>query len=92
MEALQSEPMPMWAKASVHIDARFPTARHPDPDNFIASLKSAFDGVADAGIVADDRGLWPDRPVFSTDRKCPCVVLTVTEEGNAESSHPESKP
>lgn len=69
-----------WAKASVAIAAYYPTRRHPDPDNLIASLKAAFDGIADAGIVANDRGLWPLRPEIFTDRANPRIELTITEE------------
>jgi crossover junction endodeoxyribonuclease RusA len=69
-----------WAKASVAIVAYYPTRRHPDPDNLIASLKAAFDGIADAGIVANDRGLWPERPAIFTDRTRPRIELTITEE------------
>ena len=70
----------MWAKASVAIAAYYPTRRHPDPDNLIASLKAAFDGLADAGIVSNDRGLWPLRPEIFTDRANPRIELTITEE------------
>lgn len=33
------------------------TARQRDPDNAIASMKAAIDGLKDAGIIADDRHL-----------------------------------
>ncbi len=69
-----------WAKASVAIAAYYPTRRHPDPDNLIASLKAAFDGIADAGIVANDRGLWPLRPEIVIDRTRPRIELTINEE------------
>jgi len=69
-----------WLKASVQIIAYYPTRRHPDPDNLIASLKAAFDGIADAGVVANDRGLWPERPVIEVDKNNPRIELTITEE------------
>lgn len=69
-----------WAKASVQIAAYYPTKRHPDPDNLIASLKAALDGIADAGVVANDRGLWPLRPVILTDSETPRITLTISEE------------
>lgn len=71
---------PRWKKASVKIRAHFPTKRHPDPMNFIGSLKASFDGLEDAGIIENDRGLWPERPEFFTDAKNPRVELTITEE------------
>lgn len=69
-----------WVKAKVNIKAYFKTARHLDPDNLVASLKSALDGIADAGVVANDKGLWPERPEIYKDAKNPRIELTVTEE------------
>lgn len=77
---LGKEPPPRWEKASLRTEWFFPTRRHLDPDNAIGSLKAYIDGLADAGIVANDRGLWPERPVMSTDNVCPRVVLTVVPE------------
>lgn len=78
-EALKGK-RPAWAKASVQVQAFFPTARFPDPDNLIARLKATFDGIADAGVVANDKGLWPERPEIAKDKANPRVVLTITEE------------
>lgn len=78
--ALKGKPAPMWAKAAVKVEAFFPTARFPDPDNLIASLKATFDGLADAGVVANDRGLWPERPSIAKDKANPRIVLTITPE------------
>lgn len=71
---------PRWKKAAVQVVAYFRTAAFPDPDNFIASLKATFDGIADAGVVENDRGLWPERPQFFKDRDDPRVELTITQE------------
>ncbi len=54
--------------------------RHPDPDNIVASLKAAFDGLQDAGIVANDRSLYPERPEIRTKQPWASVVLTVRKE------------
>ncbi|CAB4163195.1 hypothetical protein UFOVP813_6 [uncultured Caudovirales phage] len=72
--------MPFWERASFAVVAYFKTKRHPDPMNFIGSLKATADGIEDAGIVANDSGLWPLRPVFATDKLNPRVVITITEE------------
>lgn len=69
-----------WVKASVKVKAFYRSHNHPDPDNVIASLKAAFDGIADAGVVVNDRGLWPERPEISKDAKNPRIELTITEE------------
>lgn len=80
LEALNKRTPERWKKAKVQVTAYFKTARHMDPDNLIASLKSAFDGIADAQIVANDKGLWPERPVILKDPKTPRIELILTEE------------
>jgi len=69
-----------WEKSSYKARFYFPTARRRDADNAIASLKSALDGVADAGLVVNDSGLWPERPEFYTDKGNPRVEITFTKE------------
>ena len=69
-----------WLKAKLEVVAYFPTRRFPDPTNLMASLKAAEDGICDAGVVANDRGLWPERPVFKVDKVYPRIELTITEE------------
>jgi crossover junction endodeoxyribonuclease RusA len=79
--AATSPGLPMrWRKASVQVTAFFKTVRHPDPDNLIASLKAAFDGIADAGLVADDKELWPLRPIIGKDAEFPRIELTISPE------------
>lgn len=49
-----------------------------DRDNLIASLKNYMDGIADAGVVANDRDFrWAD-PVFEIDKANPRVELVIT--------------
>lgn len=71
---------PLWERATVRVTWRCMKRIHPDPDNIVASLKAAFDGLADAGIVVNDRGLWPLRPIIETGAHWNEVVLTVEEE------------
>jgi len=71
---------PRWQKAKVRVVWRCTKRIHPDPDNIIASLKAAFDGLADAGLIANDKGLWPERPVIETSAHWPEVELTITPE------------
>lgn len=80
VKALKGSAPPRWEKASVQIHAYFKTKTHPDPANFIGSLKATFDGLEDAGVVANDKNLWPERPFFGTDRDHPHVMLIVREE------------
>jgi len=72
---------PKWATA--RINAVFYLTKNrtaPDPDNAIASLKAYIDGISDAGIVSNDKTLWPERPEFRKTDKMPRVELTVTQE------------
>jgi Holliday junction resolvase RusA-like endonuclease len=71
---------PRWDKARVRVVWRCTKRIYPDPDNIIASLKAAFDGLADAGVVSDDKGLWPERPIVETGRHWPEVEITVEGE------------
>ena len=43
--------------ANVQITVTPPDRRRRDKDNLLASLKAAFDGAQDAGLIADDSGL-----------------------------------
>lgn len=69
-----------WEKASYKARFYFPDARRRDADNAIASIKSALDGVADAGLVVNDSGLWPERPEFFVDKENPRLEITFTKE------------
>jgi Holliday junction resolvase RusA-like endonuclease len=80
LQALAMQRQPMWTKAKVNIIWRCTKRIHPDPDNIVASMKAAFDGIADAGIVENDKGLWPERPIIETGAHWPEVVLRVEGE------------
>jgi len=71
---------PRWTTATCQATFRFPTRRRRDRDNLLASLKSAFDGIADAGIVANDAGLihLPVAIEIASDRPAQ-VTLTICE-------------
>lgn len=69
-----------WQKATYKARFYFPDARRRDADNAIASIKSALDGVADAGLVINDSGLWPERPEFLLDKENPRLEITFTKE------------
>ena len=71
---------PMWLKASAKVVAYFPTVQHMDPTNLLDALKGPFDGLEDAGIIVNDRELWPERPVIHTKQTNPRIEITITEE------------
>lgn len=53
--ARQQAPASPWWSASYSL--LFSLPRRQDADNLVASIKSGIDGIADAGIIANDSGL-----------------------------------
>jgi crossover junction endodeoxyribonuclease RusA len=53
-EAMGRYPAPHLESARIKATFLFETNRRRDPDNLLASLKPAFDGLRDAGILKDD--------------------------------------
>jgi hypothetical protein len=50
----------------------------PDPDNALASLKSGIDGIADAGVIGNDRDVsWSSEVVRKALKRE--VVVTISE-------------
>ncbi|MBN2582551.1 MAG: RusA family crossover junction endodeoxyribonuclease [Planctomycetes bacterium] len=56
-EARSQNVRPGWAEAKAQATFHFTSNRRRDRDNLLASLKPAFDGLVDAGVLADDSGL-----------------------------------
>ena len=73
-------PAPYWAKAKMRVVVFTATARRPDPGNLMASLKAYEDGFADAGVILNDRNLWPERPEFRKSERMPRVEITIEPE------------
>jgi Holliday junction resolvase RusA-like endonuclease len=59
----------------------FRTQRRRDRDNLLASLKPAFDGIADAGVVANDAGMIHMPVEQYVDRIDPRVEIAVEAAG-----------
>ena len=55
----------------------FRTRRRRDRDNLLASLKPAFDGIADARVVANDAGMIHMPVEQYVDRTDPRVEIAV---------------
>ena len=55
--ALGRTPQPRWTHATVQLRWYAKTARWPDADNAIGSVKGAIDGLVDAGVLLDDDNL-----------------------------------
>jgi crossover junction endodeoxyribonuclease RusA len=69
-----------WPAATMHIFWQF-AGKQPDDDNVIARCKPIRDGIADAGLVADDGLIRVTGVTFErVPRKDQGVVLTLTRE------------
>lgn len=75
---------PRWERATLGMTFYWPTKAAHDDDNAAASCKAYRDGIADAGIVANDRGISTLPPVMLHDKKNPRVVLTITNTPSKE--------
>jgi Holliday junction resolvase RusA-like endonuclease len=71
---------PLWKAANVQIEVTPPDRRRRDKDNLLASLKAAFDGAQDAGLIADDSGLtYLPITIQAPDKQNAGVKLTFTK-------------
>ena len=75
-ETIESLP---WGKVLVSAAFFYATKRRRDPDNAMGSLKAAYDGIVDAGVVVDDDFEHMSRaePSICFDASCPMVILTI---------------
>jgi crossover junction endodeoxyribonuclease RusA len=69
-----------WPAATVLLKFYFKDKRRRDRDNLLASMKAAFDGLADAGLVVNDAAFAYMPVLTDVDKANPRVVVTVTEE------------
>jgi len=77
LSALASRPARPMRAAKVTARFFFRSRRRRDRDNLLASLKPAFDGLADARVVADDAGMVHMPVEQYVDRRNPRVELVV---------------
>jgi Holliday junction resolvase RusA-like endonuclease len=67
-----------WPAADVQCTFYHKDARRRDKDNALASMKAAFDGIADAGLVSDDSALTYLPVVMLKSKENPRVEVTIT--------------
>jgi Holliday junction resolvase RusA-like endonuclease len=77
LNALIVRPSTPWATATVQCTFYFATTRRRDGDNWLASMKAAFDGLADGHVVANDAGFTHLPPKMQIDRAHPRVEIEV---------------
>jgi hypothetical protein len=77
----QIETMP-WPRVTVLAAFFHATKRRRDQDNAMGSLKAAYDGIVDSGLVKDDDYKHMERgiPTFGSDSESPRVELTITRQ------------
>lgn len=80
LAALGRRAAPRWTRATVRIRFFHTVNRRRDKDNLLASLKAAFDGLADAGVVENDSGMTYLPVEVFIDQDRPRVELTVRPE------------
>lgn len=78
VEEIKLESIP-WEKCTVRAFFLHSTKRRRDPDNATGSLKAAYDGIVDAGVVPDDdwEHMEREKPAFDSDDIYPRVEITV---------------
>jgi hypothetical protein len=81
VEAEKIESMP-WNRVIVTAAFFHKADRRRDPDNATGSLKAAYDGIVDSGLVPDDdsKHMRRGEPSFSIDKESPRVELTIMHE------------
>ncbi len=67
-----------WPAAEVQCTFYHKIARKRDKDNALASMKAAFDGIADAGVVADDSDITYLPVVMLKSKENPRVEIEIT--------------
>jgi Holliday junction resolvase RusA-like endonuclease len=77
LHALTIRPSTPWPAATVQCAFFFATTRRRDSDNWLASMKAAFDGLADAHLVVNDVGFTHLPPKMQIDRAKPRVEIEV---------------
>jgi Holliday junction resolvase RusA-like endonuclease len=78
-----------WTAVSVKASFYFRDARRRDQRNAESSLKAAYDGIVDAGLVADDdyHHMKGENTEFHVDKKNPRVMLRITRTDTPEENH-----
>ena len=82
VEREQVETMP-WPRVAVQVKFFYEVNRRRDPDNATGSLKAAYDGIVDSGLVPDDdsKHMRRGEPEFNIDAESPRVELTIVRQG-----------
>lgn len=70
-----------WTEVTIKVTYYHKTKAFADRDNILASMKAAFDGLVDAGLLTDDRDVTYLPVVREHDKDEPRVELVITDFG-----------
>lgn len=76
-EIARQRPFVAFYKPTARVTAYWRTARTMDPDNLVATMKAAFDGLTDAGVWSDDREVTHLPCVQEKDAENPRIEIEV---------------
>lgn len=68
---------PRWRTANAQVTFYAPDRRRRDRDGVLTSLKAAFDGIADAGVIVDDSGFIHHPVLMEYDPNNPRVEIRI---------------
>ncbi len=77
--ALGRRDNPRWKRARFSYRFYWGDRRRRDPSNALAACKAIQDGIADAGIVEDDRGVFPSIDGWELGSDEPRLVVVCEE-------------
>lgn len=78
-EQIESAP---WSVVGVKATFYFKNKIPRDQDNAVASIKAAYDGIVDSGLVSNDdyAHMKREMPEFFVDKENPRVTLEITRQ------------
>ena len=68
---------PRWRTANAQVTFYAPDRRRRDRDGVLTSLKAAFDGIADAGVIVDDSGFIHHPVLMEYDPANPRIEIRI---------------
>ena len=78
-------PSPLPTPVSATVTFWMPNRRRRDLDNLLAAMKPAWDGLVDAGLLADDNAdqlsITLKPPEYAGSRRAACVELVLAYKG-----------
>ena len=71
---------PKWARARYWVTVFHKSSQVRDFDNVTAAIKGYIDGLALAGVIKNDRDLYPERPRRERVERMPRIEISIEED------------